>query len=241
MAKLKGFVAVILTLALITAGACFPKAVSMLLDWRNNGSAAVNPISSIRFEIAKDIPTLGKLALLSKLDSSIDLPEYKATMSPEEVMDAVYEGIQPYVDAQLIVYSEQEVEMHPSMLFQADGNQDLQGIVWFVNISGDPSNFTYLQLLIDDETGKILTISYTYEEPDAALVGTEAMIVFAEIYFNGLGIPEYTEYIVPDLEYAYVGDDANAIRYRFADAVYGDVNVDLYVHGHGFYMDFPSM
>ena len=240
MAKLKGFVAVILTLALITAGAYFPKAVSMFLDWKNNGTTST-PISSIRFEIDKDIPFLGKLALISKMDSSIELTENKATMTPEEVMDAVYEGIQPYVDAQLIVYSEKDVEMHPSMLFQADGNQDLRGIVWFVNIGGEPYNYTYLQLLIDDETGKILNISYTYEDLDATLVGSEALAVFADIYFNSLEIPEYADFIVPDLEYAYVGDDAKAISYRFGDAVYGEVNVDLFVHGHGFYVDFPSL
>ena len=240
MAKLKGFIAVILTLVTLVAGAYFPKAISMFLDWRNTGASS-NPISSIRFEIAKDIPFLGKLALFSKLDSSIELTENKASMTPEEVMDAVHEGIQPYVDAQLIEYSEQDVEMHPSMLFQTDRNQDLRGIVWFVNIGGDPSNYTYLQLVVDDETGKILNISYTYEVLDAPLVGTEALTAFADIYFNSLEIPEYADFIVPDLEYAYVGDDANAVRYRFGDAVYGEVNVDLYVHGHGFYVEFPSM
>lgn len=241
MAKLKGFLSVILTMALIAAGACFPKAVSIFLDQKNNGSISTNPISSIRFEVQKDIPALGKLALLSKLGSSIELTEKKASMSPAEVMDAVYAGIQPYVDAQLIVYSEKDVEMHPSMLFQADGNQDLQGIVWFVNIGGNTSNFTYLQLLIDDETGKILNISYTYEALDAPLVGTEVLTVFADIYFNSLEIPQYADFIVPDLEYAYVGDDANAIRYRFKDSIYGEVTVDLYVHSHGFYVDFPSI
>lgn len=241
MAKLKGFIAVILTLALIVAGAYFPKAVSIFLDWKNNKNASSNPISPIRFEIAKDIPSLGKLAILSKLDNCIELSESKATMTEEDVMDAVYEGIQPYIDSLLIAYSEKDVQMYPSLLLQAEGNQDLQSIAWFVTIAGDPANYTYLQLLIDDETGSILMISFTYENLEAPLVGTEALTVFADIYFNGLGIDNYAQFAARDLEYAYVGDNANAVRYRFGDAVYGEVNIDLYVHDHGFYVEFPSI
>ena len=98
MAKLKGFIAVVLALTLIVAGAYFPKAISTILDWQNSGNISTNPISSIRIEIAKDIPSLGKLALLSRLESTIEIPESKAKMSKEEVMEAVYTGIQPYVD-----------------------------------------------------------------------------------------------------------------------------------------------
>lgn len=240
MAKLKGFIAVVLTLALIVAGAYFPKAISTILDWQNCGNVSTNPISSIRIEIAKDIPSLGKLALLSRLGSRIELAESKAKMNKEEVMGAVYTGIQPYVDAQLMVYSGFEVNMYPSLI-QAKDDQDFQRIVWFVEITGDPANYTFLQLILDDETGDIIMISFTQENLEGTLVGIEALSVFADIFFTGLGIDDYALFVVPDLEYAYVGDNANAIRYRFGDAVYGEVNVDLYVHEHGFYIEFPSI
>ena len=240
MAKLKGFIAVVLALALIVAGAYFPKAVSLFLDWQNNGNASSNPIASIRFELDKHIPSLGKLAILSKLGSSIELTESKAKMSKEEVMEAVYNGIQPYIDAQLIAYSEFEVNMYPSLI-QSKTDQALQSVVWFIEITGDPSNYTFLQLIVDDETGSILMISFTYEALDATLVGSEALTVFADIFFTGLGIDDYAQFVVQDLEYAYVGDNANAIRYRFGDAVYGEVSIDLYVHEHGFYIEFPSI
>ena len=239
MAKLKGFVAVVLSLALIVAGAYFPKAISTILDWQNSGNVSTNPISSIQIEISKDIPSLGKLALLSRLGSSIELTESKAKMNKEEVMEAVYTGIQPYVDSQLMAYSEQSVQMYPSLI-QAKDNQDLQSIVWFVEITGDPANYAFLQLIVDDETGNILMISFTHENLQGLLFGSEALTVFADIFFTNLRIDDYAQFVVPDLEYAYVGDNANAIRYRFGDAVYGEVNVDLYVHEHGFYIEFPS-
>lgn len=239
MAKLKGFVAVVLALALIVAGAHFPKAISTILDWQNRGNVSTNPISSIRIEIAKNIPSIGKLALLSRLGSTIELTESKAKMSKEEVMEAVYTGIQPYVDSQLMVYNEQSVQMYPCLM-QEKGDQGLQSIVWFVDITGDPINYTFLQLVVDDETGNILRISFTHENLQGLLFGIEALTVFADVFFNGLGINDYASFLAPDLEYAYVGDNANAIRYQLGDSVYGEVIVDLYVHEHGFYIEFPS-
>ncbi|MBQ9843709.1 MAG: hypothetical protein IJO31_06095 [Oscillospiraceae bacterium] len=239
MAKLKGFIAVVLALALIVAGAYFPKAISTILDWQNRGNVSTNPISSIRIEMAKDIPSLGKLALLSRLESTIEIPESKAKMNKEEVMEAVYTGIHPYVDSQLMAYCEQSVQMHPCLI-QAKDDQDMQSIVWFVEIIGDPVNYTFLQLIIDDETGNILMISFTHENLQGLLFGIEALTVFADIFFNGLGIDDYASYLTPDLKYAYVGDNANAIRYQLGNSVYGEVIVDLYVHEHGFYIEFPS-
>lgn len=241
MGKLKDLAAIITAIAMITMGAYFPKMISAALDREHTGHMSYNAISPIRLEINRDIPMLGKLAILSKLDSSIELSESKAKMTKEEVMDAVYEGIQPYIDALLIAYSGKDVLMYPSLLLQAEGNQDLQSIVWFVTIVGDPANYTFLELIVDDETGNILMISFTYETLEGNLVGMEALTAFADIYFTGMGLDDYAQFIVRDLEYAYVGDNANATRYRFGDAVYGEVGIDLYVHEHGFYVEFPSI
>ena len=60
MAKLKGFIAVVFTLVLIVAVAFFPKAISILLDLKNNGTASLNPIASIRIELEKKHSLLGQ-------------------------------------------------------------------------------------------------------------------------------------------------------------------------------------
>ena len=177
MAKLKGFIAAVLVLALIVAVAYFPKAISIFLDWKNNGTASLNPIASIRIELDKNIPSLGKLAILNRLGSSIELSENKAKMNQEEVLAAVHKGIQPYLDTQLMVYSEVDIQMHPSLI-QSQTDQGLQSIVWFVDITGDISNYTFLQLIVDDETGSILMISFTHENLQGMLDGTEALSEF---------------------------------------------------------------
>lgn len=240
MGKLKGFIAIISALALIFLTAYFPKIISMFLDWRNTGNASYNPIASIQLEIKTDISPLGRLAMLSRMDGNIELSESKAKMSKEKVMEAVYYGLQPYIDSQLAVYSEQDVQMHPSLI-QVQNDQALQGIVWMVTVSGDPANFTFFDMIIDDETGHILRINYTSEALRDTLIGTEALYAFSDIYFTSLGIDDYTHFAASDLEYAYLGDNTTAIRYRFGDALYGEINIDLYVHDRGFYVEFPNV
>ena len=240
MSKVKVFLTVTLALALICVGAFFPKITARFLDLRNAGNASYNPITSVRLEIKTDIPSIGKLAMLCNMDSNIEISESKATMTASEVMEAVYSELQPYIDSQLLTYSEYEVYMQPSLV-QSSNNQNLQGIVWWVTISGDPSNYSFLDLAIDDETGHILRINYSIEDPTDNISGLEALYVLSDIYFSGLDMNYYESYAVSDLEDTYVGDNAVAIRYRFGDVVYGEVNVDMYVYEHGFYMEFPNV
>ena len=174
------------------------------------------------------------------MNGTIGLSEDKAKMTKEEVMAAIHVGLQPYIDAQLVAYSENEVQLHPSLI-QVQNHPELQSIVWIVTITADFPSYTYFDLMIDDETGHILLISYASDGFKDALVGTEALSAFADIYFTSLGINDYMKFVVPDLEYAYVGDNAVAMRYRFGDTTYGEVNVDLFVIEHGFYIQFPRM
>ena len=62
---------------------------------------------------------------------------------------------------------------------------------------------------------------------------------FAETYFGGLAVENYENFATEELENRYIGDDVAGIRYRIGDTAYGEVNLDLYVHPYGFYVDTP--
>lgn len=247
MHKRKICIAVLLTFALLAAGACFPNIVSHILDWQHNGVPSYNPIMSIQLEIKRDVPALGRLAMMSRMDGYIELAESKASMTKEEVMTAVSNGLAPYIDtqlmdAQLMEYSESDVQLHPCLI-QVPNMPDLQGVVWFVTVSADPNAFSYLGMAIDDETGDILQINYTCEVEMNTISGVEALNQFADIFFSSLGIEDYWYFAETNLEYEYTAEDVNAMRYSLGvgDKVYGEVNIDLYVHEHGFYVEFPEM
>ena len=238
--KFKTGMIVLLTVLVLAAGAFFPKLVAGFMDGRTIGKSSIDPMVSVELNIYKEIPSVGKLVMMGRYDSLLPILERKAKKTNEEVMDAVYEGLTPYMDTGLVAYQEKQVEMKP-YLIQVTDMPELQKVVWQVTIAGTDTDYTYLDLIVDDDTGQILRISYTKESVMESYLEAESFAIFADIYFSGFGIADYVEFEVPDLNGAYVGEKANAIRYRFGDEVYGEVNVDLYIHAHGFYVEFPRV
>ena len=236
MRKFKVTVAVLLTVAVLIGGAYIPCLVARFLDWQTTGKSSLNSIASVKLNIYQALSSADKLAMMSKLESLLPIKESKAGMTREELMNIVHEELSPYIDAQLAVLHEDHVQTQP-YLAQVPDIPEMQRVIWQVTISGNDADFTFWDLLIDDETGKILRISYTAENPPGIIVGMEALQLFADIYFSGLGIEDYWDYAAPDLEYA--GDNGNAIRFLFTDTRYGQITVDLNVHDHGFYVEFP--
>lgn len=239
MRKFKVAVAVLITVTILIAGAYIPKLVARFLDWQNTGKSTLNPIASIELNIHKELSPIGKLVMMGSLESLLPIRESKAGMTSEEVMDAVIKGLTPYMDTQLVVFYDERVDMQP-YLVQVPGIPELQRVVWQVTVSGNDSDFNFFDLLIDDETGKILRINYTAENPQIPYGRDETLNLFMEIFFSSLGIDNFGEYLVEDLEYAYTGDNAIAVRFRFEDEQYGGVNVDMFVHENGFYIEFPN-
>lgn len=241
MGKLKSVIAVLATAALITVCGLFPNIFFFLADRSQGKEADFIPINPVRLEIKPELTSLGKLAVLCGADFHLELSEAQTNLTKEQVTEAVHKGLMPFTDTALISYVGENMELRPE-LFQVSQNPDLQAVVWLVDLThelyGDPKTFTNIGLVIDDETGTVLAISYTCETPGKAPVGKEALSIFADIFFSGLGVADHSRYQVSDLEYA--GDNGDAFRYCFTDDLWGEVFVDLYVHDHGFYVEFPD-
>lgn len=239
MRKFKATAAVLITVAVLIAGAYIPRLVAHFLDWQTAGKSTLNPIASIELHIRKELSPIRKLVMIGSCESLLPIRESKAGMTSKEVMDAVIQGLTPYLDTQLVVLYDEQVDMQP-YLVQVPGIPELQKVIWQVTISGNDSDFSYFDLLIDDESGNILAIDFTAENPKHPHTKDEVLVLFADIFFSGLGIEDHWEFLVKDLESAYVGDNAKAIRFRFEDPQYGEVNIDLFVHDYGFYIEFPN-
>lgn len=241
MRKIKISIILFLILALLATGACFPKIVAAIQDKEIIGEASFDPIQSVQLEIRKDIPSLGKLAMMSKMDVIIEIPENKASMTAQEVMTAARAALQPYINGNLLDnYSEWDVDMAPCLV-QVPDMAELQGVFWQVTIAGDPEIYSVVDLMIDDETGKILRLHYAGEAIIDESIREDILLNFTHIFFTSLGIDDYSNFCTSDLDSVYIGDNAVATRYRFGDVVYGEINVDLYVYQHGFYTEFPDL
>lgn len=238
MRKFKTALFVFLTLAVLVFFAFAPHMVSAILDDNTLGRVSLDPMVSPELKLRKNIPALGKLAMLSQMEGTIALAEEKATMNREQVMEAVYEALRPYLDAHLVTYSEQDIEMFPHLV-QIPEHLELQSIVWIVMVHGDPKSFTFFDLLIDDETGQLLRISYVTENGMFHLSAEDVLTHFEEIYFSQLGVSDYAHAWEADMAPVNPGDSGSGKRYVFTSDEYGDIPVDLYVYDYGFYVEFP--
>lgn len=239
MGKLKIAGAVLLTLALLFAGASIPWLTAWFMDGLYTQKGSMSPMTSIELQIHQDTPSIGKLAMMSRMDGNLAIKENKASMTQQEVLQAVESGLRPYIDAHLVSYAETDIQMQPR-LAQVQSEPELQGVFWIVTVSGDSPDYSFIDLVLDDETGKILRISYHSEKQRTANSNAEALGILTDIFFSGLGIEEYQESASSDLNGVYVGDNAQAMRFRFGDKQYGEVNVDLYVYDGGFYVELPK-
>lgn len=238
MGKLKASVLILLTASVLVAGAWIPKLVAGFLDQKTTGKSTLSSMAPVELDLRRELSPAEKLVMMSRIDSLLPIQESKAAMSREEVLDTVLVKLTPYTDSQLAVLRDDLVEMRP-YLVRVPQAPELQHVVWQVTISCSDTDFTFWDLILDDETGNILRVGYTEENPRGVVVGMKGLELFADIFFSGLGIEDPWSCVVPDLDYAYTGDNGNALRFRFTDTRYGEAIIDLNVHDHGFYAEYP--
>ena len=241
MSKVRSVFIILLALALIALCGFFPKLVSYFLDQSRFWQSERIPIQPVQLEIRQELSALGKLAVMARWDLNFEIPDSKTAMSRQQVSETAEKLLSPYLETLLIPSFGEIFEMRAN-LFQIQDDPEMQVTVWLVSAVCDPPDapqqYTSLDLAIDDSTGKLLAIHYTTEEAYDLCQDRDSLRVFADIFFSGLGIPDYGQYLALDLEYA--GETGSAVRYCIPDPDCGEIAVELYVHAHGFYIGFPE-
>lgn len=244
MHKVKTAIVLLLTAVLFAVCAMLPGMVSVYQDERVIGQPRYGETPAVALQIQEAvIPSpLEGLAMMGQMNGSITISDSMASMTCEAAEKAALDAMQCYIDAGLMEHFEiYSVEVR-CMVGQVLRNSELSGIYWSVTILSDPdSPFCMAHLAIDDRTGRPILVNCSRGNPFDFYQRRKLLPVFAEIYFTGLNMEEYEHFAVDDLENQYIGENAYAVRYRFGDVVCGEVNVDLYVHEHGFYTEFPDL
>lgn len=241
MGKLKTGLILLLTLALLTAGACLPRIAAAVQDGRTMGAPATQQVRSVQLEIRTDPPALEKLAMFSKQDGVIEIPEGSAALSTAEAEELAYQALELYIEAGLIKPFETYTYDIRPLLAQVPDDPELTGVYWNVSIAEEMEGYCMATLAIDDETGKVLLIHFFSGDENEKEDRKEMLALLGALYFESLGITNYVDFAVDDLEMAYIGENSVGQRYRFGDVVYGEVNLDLYVCANGFYVEFPRL
>lgn len=238
MGKMRKSLILVLTLLCISLMAFLPRFTGWLQDRRTENKVHYEESAQVRLEIQQDMSLLGKLSLLGRMEGGLEVPEAMAELTAEEAEQAAVAALQPYLEAGLIPeFALWHIEARP-MLILTPEKVDLGGLLWTVFILGDEEGVMNMSLDIDDATGTLLRLNFSYEYWEQTDL-SGAFSRLGEVYFSGLGVEDYERFATDDLEALYIGDNTVGRRYRFADAVYGEVNLDLYVHRYGFNVTTP--
>lgn len=244
MCKAKNMVLLTLAAAAFAVCAMLPGMVSSYRDDRVLEQIQFGESPDVALEIRESvIPSpLTAMAMLGRMDGSITVADTMASMTCEAAEKAALAAMGRYMDAGLLESFEIDSVEVCCMLGNVLEDPALSGIYWSVTILGHPdSPFCMAHIAIDDATGRPILVNCSRANPLDYYHRDHLLPVFAQIYFQDLGMEDYGAHATDDLANQYIGENNRAQRYRFDDPAYGEVYVDLYVHEFGFYTEFPVL
>ena len=248
MRNMKTSLLILLTVLMLVLFASLPVIAASVQDSVTGNSAGFREMQTLKldFGAAKEtLPMMGKLAMLGNMEI-IDIDPSQATMTEEEVFQAVEARMRDYEEAGIFQWFDVSVRGALPRL-GIDLNDPSNFLVfWTVSFSSKDGDTRSLVVEIDDETGNILYIcNAVYESFSMDGVwerNSAVMTDFTDIYFSQLGMTEEKEYAQSTKTgYEYLERDGGVSQalFSFGDAVYGEVNVEFYVEGTGgFYLFF---
>lgn len=244
MHKVKNTILLLLTVLLLTAGAVLPAIVAAVQEDVQMNEAGYSPMQSVELQLTGEretLPMLGKLSLLN--EGLFSILEDEASMTPEEVREAVERELAPYYEWEMIPYNWKDPTFIATPYLACDADNDaMYCIFWEVAIYCDAENSFSLNLYVDDDTGKILWLHFDSGSPLELYDRQSYLELFHQIYFDSLGMTESAQFweeneLVEDISRN--SGAISAVRYTFGDMIYGEINIEFYVYSRGFYILFP--
>lgn len=250
MKKWKIPLLILMTLALLAVFAALPVIAASVQDSATVNSSGFRQMQSLKLDFSQKketLPMLAKLAMLGNMET-IDIDPSQASMTEEEVFQAVESQLKDYEDAGIFQWFDVSVRGALPRLGIDLNNTNNFLVYWTVSYSSKDGDTRSLVVDIDDETGKILHISYYVYEPysmDGVWERNQVVLdAFTDIYFSQIGLTdeaEYAESITSGFTYYERDGGVSCAVCYLADAVYGKVGLEFFAEGAGgFYLYFPK-
>lgn len=256
MRLIRNILIVLLSLVVIVACAWLPFLDGIRLDRQTQNIIEFADVNAIQLDLTdgKEVPQSG-LNILAKMAiiCNGNVLEINQTQndSPLEFSTNPYEqfcaALMPYLDGLLIdpVIIENTTHLETNLcLFNSDTLQEQSFLAWYFKLKTDSDPNLVLQGWLDDETGRILALSY-YHSPNES-TDMEALVksqqTAFDIYFDGLGLSEEEQASImvtpPEVDPTNSSMPDRAVTYMsYSDAVYGDVFLELSYSHSGFYVE----
>lgn len=247
MKKIKLYITVLLTAAVLACGALLPEWAASMQDARALNNSGQRQMRSVNLDIQEQIPMMGKLSLIRHHDSAIRVTQRDAAMTEEEAKAAFDAALLAYVQAGLIPSFPREEYVCIPYLFQDPASPQHYAIFWYCYHESKLPQSDYIHLYLDDATGCVISIKY-YNADHSAYAASEIkarLDVLCQIYFEALGITDHADCQVEQLsrpygEYEGIDESVQIRAYVFDDADFGQTRLEFVLFQGGFYTMSPD-
>lgn len=240
--KMKTLLLILLAAALLAACAALPAVAAAVQDRSAVNHSGFSGLKSVKLELhEKDetLPMLGKLACLRNM-ASVNIAPIQASMTEEEAIAAAEAAMVLYEEAGIFQWLDLTcLSAVPKLSMDPEDASEFI-MYWTVTFVGETDGGPSLLLDVDDDTGKILCISYavygSYTMDDVWERNAGILDAFTDIYFSQLGLTEAAQQVISTgTGYKYFERDGecSSAQYSFSDTVYGEINLEFSVDGAG--------
>lgn len=234
MYRLKSVFAVLVTAGIVVACAMLPALVAAMQDKAQQDEITYGDVNAVKLEV-EQLNMFEKLFLFGN-GQSIVYNENKAKLSEDEIETLVYEQIAPYIDAGLIPCNIDELSIGATpVLFFYSGKEDLSSVFWNVGVYSSGKEFHYLDLFLDDETGKMIIINLYCDDPIYENSMYELIQVFYEIYCANMADELDFIPVVEMVEYNNTDIKVISAEIRWGDMIYGELTLEFAFSPNSFY------
>lgn len=245
MRNFKILLSLLMTLALIAAGANLPRFVSDRMDREIMGQSGSRDMASIALDLSgenRKLTTAEKITLLSR-GKTIAVSENEASMTMAEVNAAVEKQMEAYIDAGIFEWFEYTSWITQPYLCVDPQAPENFALFWTVTIVNEMHPYQTLGVDIDDETGTIYSIRYdqlgSFPVEDVWEQNYANMDAFVHVYLNQLGLLDAN--MEPHLEYGELDGLVLCAEFVFTEAGYGKCALEFYMTAPGgYWIYFPA-
>lgn len=242
--------AIIIIAGFLAVLAFLHQIVSCVLDGKTEKQPSYNDMHSVSLDINNGEATLTYKQMIALLADAktVDLSPDQTTMTEQEVNAAVTKFLEECEEAGIFEqFTPTHCSILPKLLYDpSDFSKHL--VVWTVTMTNKKSPNQALLLDVDDDTGKILCVSYdiyrSYTMENVWEQNKTLLECFTDLYFAQFEMAEAAEAARSGAftdsgiyyEYKEVDGGVTEVIYSFSDAEYGVVQIQFIVNGAGGFM-----
>lgn len=248
MRKLKTGLVLVLALCLLILGACLPAIVALIQDSNTQNRTGSSDIAPISLNLIGSEPTLTMVEKMRLIrdGNTFSITEEDTQISAAEALAYVDQYVEEYVAAELFPwFKSTHYEVVPTLSIDRE-NPEKYGIFWVVYIADEEKSSQSLIIILDDETGTLLSISYdnydsNYADRTALSYRMETLI---DIYLRQSGLALAATDVVdaePDIEAIPGGDETTERLLALTDSEGNEIVVSFFANKFGsFSIIFPQ-